>query len=301
MNKKVGVLLVHGMGTLADDFAHDMVYELRERISGRGLNRDEIAWQGVYWAPLLSAREHQIWVDLAANNDLNWAKLRKFFLNAFGTMSSYHASGNRPDSLYHRVHGVVHQGLQQLRAKLGDQDKPLIVVAHSVGSVFMSNYIWDRQKGYDQERYGSTPFERMETLTGLVTLGSNIPLFAVDKENLACVEFPPAALAEPLRKKAKWLNLYDSDDVLGWPLKPLSPSYSAAVSEDIEVSVGNILTSWNPANHSAYWSDENVIKPMVYLLSTILEATHAPPAVTSEVQHLNLGEDSPSPSGRGVV
>ncbi|UPU34560.1 hypothetical protein M1B72_14015 [Geomonas paludis] len=290
MNKKVGVLLVHGMGTLADDFAHDMVYELRERISGRGLNRDEIAWQGVYWAPLMSAREHQIWVDLAANNDLNWAKLRKFFLNAFGTMSSYHASGNRPDSLYHRIHGVVHQGLQQLRAKLGDQDKPLIIVAHSVGSVFMSNYIWDRQKGYDQERYGNTPFERMETMTGLVTLGSNIPLFCVDKENLSCIEFPPPTLTEPLRKKAKWLNLYDSDDVLGWPLKPLSPSYSATVSEDIEVSVGNILTSWNPANHSAYWSDETVIKPMVYLLSTILEATHAPPTVTPEAQSVPIGQ-----------
>lgn len=277
MNKKVGVLLVHGMGTLADDFAHDMVYELRERISGRGLNRDEIAWQGVYWAPLLSAREHQIWVDLAANNDLNWAKLRKFFLNAFGTVSAYQASGNRPDSLYHRIHGLVHDGLQQLRVKLGNEDKPLIVVAHSLGSVFVSNYIWDRQKGYDQERYGETPFERMETMAGLVTMGSSIPLCCVEKENPACIEFPPPTLPEPLRNKAKWLNLYDSDDVLGWPLKPLSQSYLATVSEDIEVSVGNILTTWNPANHAAYWSDEAVIKPLVYLLSTILEATHASP------------------------
>lgn len=290
MDKKIGVLFIHGMGAAPDDFAHDTIQELREKISGRGLNREDIAWESVHWAPLLSARESQLWVDLSAEHDLNWAKLRKFFLNAFGTMSSYHASGNRPDSLYHRIHGVVHQGLQQLRAKLGDQDKPLIIVAHSVGSVFMSNYIWDRQKGYDQERYGSTPFERMETLTGLVTLGSNIPLFCVDKENLACIEFPPPTLTEPLRKKAKWLNLYDSDDVLGWPLKPLSPSYSATVSEDIEVSVGNILTAWNPANHSAYWSDETVIKPLVYLLSTILEATHAPPTVTSEGQAVPIGQ-----------
>lgn len=280
MEKKLGVLLVHGMGAMSDDFAHDTVQELRERISGRGLNRDEIAWHGVYWAPLLSAREHQLWVDLAANNDLNWAKLRKFFLSAFGTVSAYHNQSGKPGGLYDSIHGLIHDAVKQLRVKLGDEDKPLVVVAHSLGSVFMSDYIWDRQMGYERERYGATPFERMETLAGMVTLGSTIPLFCVAHENPACIEFPPPTLSEPLRKKAKWLNLYDSDDVLGWPLKPLGTGYAAAVSEDIEVSVGNILTSWNPGNHAAYWSDETVIKPMVYLLSTLLEAVHAQPKIT---------------------
>ena len=27
--------------------------------------------------------------------------------------------------------------------------------------------------------------------------------------------------------KFKWINLYDKDDILGWPLKPLSKSYKA--------------------------------------------------------------------------
>jgi hypothetical protein len=270
MNKKVGVLLVHGMGTLADDFAHDMVYELRERISGRGLNRDEIAWQGVYWAPLLSAREHQVWVDLAASNDLNWAKLRKFFINSFGILTAYASAKERPDSLYQRIHGVVHESIKELRANLG-ADRPLLVIAHSLGSVIMSDYIWDRQKGKDEERYGATPFERMETLAGIITLGSNIPMMTVALDEVESIEFPPSSLAEDYRKKAKWLNLYDSDDVLGWPLKPLSPSYEKAVSEDIEVSVGNILTAWNPTSHAAYWTDDSVIKPTLYLLGSLLE------------------------------
>lgn len=280
MNKKVGVLLVHGMGGITDDFPHDMVQELRERIAGRGLNRDEIAWQSVYWAPLLTAREHQLWVDLSANNDLNWAKLRKFFINAFGTVTAYESSADRPDSLYQRIHSMVHDALKELRVKLGGEDKPLVVIAHCFGSVIMSNYIWDRQKGYGQERYGGSAFERMETLSGLVTLGSNIPLFTAACDQITCIRFPPPSLPEPIKKRAKWLNLYDSDDVLGWPLKALSASYAATVNEDIEVSVGNILTSWNPAHHAAYWSDEGVLKPTVYLLGSILEASHAPPTIT---------------------
>lgn len=275
MDKKVGVLFVHGMGNVAEDYAHDTIHELRERIAGRGLNRDEIAWQSLYWHPLLSNQESRLWVDLSAKNDLNWGKLRKFFIDAFGTVSAYQSTIDRPDGLYHRIHMAVRDSLRELREKLGSQDKPLLVVAHSLGSVIISNYIWDRQNGRDTERYGATPLERMETLAGLVTLGSNVPLFTVALDAINAIQFPPPQLPEQYAKKAKWLNLYDSDDVLGWPLKQLSPSYAEAVSEDIEVSVGNLLTSWTPANHAAYWNDDTVIKPTLYLLSTLLEASHA--------------------------
>lgn len=277
MIKKIGVLMVQGMGPVTDDFAHDTIQELRERIAGRGLNREEIAWQSVYWSSLLSARENRMWVDLAAQNDLNWAKLRKYFINAFGTVAAY-SSAERPDGLYRKIHGLVHDSLMELRAKLGNEDKPLLIIAHSLGSFVISNYIWDRQRGRDEAAFGGSAFERMETVSGIITLGSNIPLFTMACDPVTSIQFPPPTLPEPLKKKAKWLNLYDSDDVLGWPLKALSPSYSQAVSEDIEVSVGNILTSWNPANHSAYWTDENVIKPTVYLLSSLLEACHLPGA-----------------------
>lgn len=273
MDKKVGVLFVHGMGAVSEDFAHDTIQELRERISGRGLNRDDIAWQSVYWAPLLSESENRVWVDLSADHDLNWAKLRKFFINAFGATTAYHATGCLSGNFYQRVHGTVLMSLRELRAKLGNQDRPLVVVAHSLGSVIMSNYIWDRQTGKDERDFGQNRFERMETLAGMVTLGSNIPLFALACDKLTCIEFPPEELPDSLKRKAKWLNLYDADDVLGWPLKPLSQSYTETVTEDIEVNVGNILTAWNPANHAGYWTDDSVVKPVSYLIGSILEAS----------------------------
>lgn len=272
MNKKVGVLFVHGIGSVADDFAHDAIQELREKISGRGLNREDIAWQSVYWEPTLSEREVQLWVDLSADHDLNWAKLRKFFINAFGNITAYQSGQDRPGSIYERIHGIVLDSVRELRTKLGNADKPLVIMAHSLGSVIMSNYIWDRQKGREEARFGGNAFERMETVAGMVTLGSNIPLFTLACTPVTSIEFPPPGLPESFRKKAKWLNLYDADDVLGWPLKPLSGSYNDAVTEDVEVSVGNILTSWNPANHAAYWTDDSVVKPVAYLLASILEA-----------------------------
>jgi pimeloyl-ACP methyl ester carboxylesterase len=271
MNKKVGVLFVHGMGSTMDDFAHDTIQEIRNRVSGRGLNRDDIAWESVYWAPVLSPRETQLWVDLSAENDLNWAKLRKFFINSFGNVTAYQSVHERNNDVYSQIHKMVHESLKELRAKLGGADKPLIVVAHSLGSVIMSNYIWDRQQGKDPEQFGATAFERMETLAGLVTLGTNIPLFTLAHDPVACIDFPPPALPENLKQRAKWLNFYDSDDVLAWPLKPLSMRYAETVTEDIEVSVGNILTAWNPANHAAYWTDDGVIKPSAYLVASILE------------------------------
>jgi hypothetical protein len=271
MYKKVGVLFIHGMGSTLDDFAHDTIQEIRNRISGQGLNRDDIAWESVYWAPVLSPRETQLWVDLSAENDLNWAKLRKFFINGFGSATAYQSVQNRRDDVYGKIHDTVHQALKELRAKLGGVDRPLVVIAHSLGSVIMSDYIWDRQKGREPERFGASPFERMETLSGLITLGTSIPLFTLAHDPVQCIQFPPPGLAQNFQKKAKWLNFYDSDDVLGWPLKPLSINYADTVTEDIEVSVGNILTSWNPANHAAYWADDSVIKPASYLIPSLLE------------------------------
>lgn len=273
MNKKVGVLMVHGMGAIMDDFAHDAIHELRERICGRGLKCDDIAWESVYWAPLLAPQENQLWVDLSAEHDLNWAKLRKFFINAFGNITAYQTPHDRRDSTYYKIHDLVHNSIKLLKGRLDGENRPLVVIAHSLGSVIMSNYIWDRQKGRDEGRYGGSAFERMETLAGLVTLGTNIPLFTLAVDPVTSIEFPPPGLPEKLRKKAKWLNMYDSDDVLGWPLKSLSRTYADAVTEDMEVSVGNILTAWNPANHAAYWTDDSVIKPAAYLISSILEAS----------------------------
>src|SRR5207245_7973408 len=123
-----------------------------------------------------------------------------------------------------------------------------VLIAHSLGSVIMSNYIWDEQTG---KGLGSIPFARMETLTSLVTFGSTIPLSTLALDDVLSITFPPPTLPGHLRGYAQWLNFFDADDALGYPLKPLSASYDHAVSADLEINVGNLYTAWTTIAHTA--------------------------------------------------
>ena len=134
-------------------------------------------------------------------------------------------------------------------------------MAHSLGSIIMSNYVWDIQKGLFNTS-GMSAFEKMETLAGIITFGSPLPMFTFAYDPVDAIEFPPAGLSAALKRKAKWLNFFDSDDVLAYPLKQVSPSYEQAVTEDLEINVGGILSSWNPLSHTKYWTDNDFTKPV---------------------------------------
>ena len=72
-----------------------------------------------------------------------------------------------------------------------------------------------------------------------------------------------------------WLNVYDPDDVLGWPLQPLSAGYETLV-EDRAINAGQgavnwMLKSWNPLSHGAYWQDEAVLAPLAGMIRRMIE------------------------------
>ncbi|MBM3948950.1 MAG: hypothetical protein FJ312_06890 [SAR202 cluster bacterium] len=98
----------------------------------------------------------------------------------------------------------------------------------------------------------------------MFTAGCNIPLFVSGKAKIEAIHKP--------NPDFQWLNFYDNDDFLGWPLKPLSTgfpnSYDAVVARDIEMNASglpgflNWLKSWTPAAHTAYWESDGFIKPV---------------------------------------
>lgn len=274
MASEIGVLVVHGMGVQASDFADDFINEVNGRLERHGVMLGIIGWQPAYWADLLNGPERKLWDDLSRSHDLDWVSIRKFMINMFADALAYQRVPGETHDMYRGIHERIHDHLVNLRTALGNSDTPLVVVAHSLGSVIMSNYIWDEQKG---RGLGNNPFERMETLTGLVTFGSNIPLFTLALPEVQSIAFPPTPLPEPLKAKAKWLNFFDADDVLGYPLKPLSPSYGNAVSEDIEINVGGLFTSWNPISHTEYWTDNDFTEPVARLIGDIVVANQTGP------------------------
>ena len=72
-------------------------------------------------------------------------------------------------------------------------------------------------------------------------------------------KFPGESLNSAEAAKAKWINFYDPDDVLGYPLRQINHKY--AFIEDRHINAGGILTSWIPLSHSVYWTDNDMIKP----------------------------------------
>ena len=284
MPAEIGVLVVHGMGRQRDDFAATFIGEMDGRLDRLGLPAGAVHWRAGYWADLLNTREEALWAHLSSDHKLDFTRLRRFFISAFGDAVAYRRGPAGGTDVYAEIHGRIRRHLRALRATLGDANRPLVVVAHSLGSVIISDYIWDAQSTNGRAR-GENAFECMETLAGLVTFGSNIPLFSLALPRIESITFPPPALPEPLRSAARWLNLYDADDVLGWPLRPLSPSYAAAVSEDREINVGGIVTSWNPLSHDAYWTDDDFAGPVAELIRDVVlasrEVAPAPALATS--------------------
>jgi alpha-beta hydrolase superfamily lysophospholipase len=275
MTSEIGVLVVHGIGVQRrETFAVDFTAAMDDRLERLGVARGAVAWEAGYWADILDPREEGLLARLAAGGDLDYVRLRRFFLGFFADAIAYRREPTQDADVYDAIHDRVLGALRRLRARLGGRDRPLVVLAHSLGSVIASNYVWDEQRRNEKAR-GVDAFERMETLAGFVTFGSPIPLFTLALRNVVSIAFPPPTLAAPLAAAARWLNFYDPDDVLGWPLKPLSPTYERAVTEDRAINVGGVLTSWNPLAHDGYWTDADLMGPTAELIRAVLLAASA--------------------------
>ncbi len=71
-----------------------------------------------------------------------------------------------------------------------------------------------------------------------------------------------------------WLNFYDKDDILGYPLAEIAPSYAALKTKgnlrEKSINAGTLLTSWNPLAHVGYWTDQDFVKPVTRFLRRFL-------------------------------
>ena len=271
MAKKLAIVVIHGMGTQTSDFANDMITELNDRVDDLGKDLDDIEWQSIFWANILSTRQETYLRDANAFNDLDYIGLRRFVISALGDASAYRKVDDAANSTYALIHQRVREGINALEHEV-EIDAPLIVMAHSLGGHIMSNYIWDMQHADPANLAGLSTFNQLHTLAGMVTFGCNIPLFVFAHANIVPIEFPAAELPDPgdVRAKAKWLNYFDPDDVLGYPLKAINNAYVDVVDADIAINVGGLFSSWNPISHTKYWTDNDFTKPAAEFIATFL-------------------------------
>ena len=277
MAGELGVLIIHGMGTQESDYADSIIKRLREEVRKSGPDPDRVRFESVYWAPVIADGETKLWKRLSLGA-LRWDELRRFVVEALGDAIAYRKTERgAPREIYTEVHKTIHASLKRLRIAMGNADGPLVVIAHSLGCSMMSNFIWDAQHNNSYPQGPSvetwTRFERMETLAGFITFGCNIPLFTLaylQEGDVQSITFPPDKLDSRFKPVAKWVNFYDMDDVLGYPLKDLSDSYKLAVTEDVAINVGGLFGFWNPLSHVAYWEDADLLRPTAGLLVDVL-------------------------------
>ena len=268
MSKDLAVLVIHGMGSQTPDFAAEMIDELCERIDDAGKDPKRIAWESIYWADILEEKQLSYLSEAKRQGDLDFVSLRKFMLTSFGDAGAYQKVESSENSTYEKIHERVELVIKSLyESKLGSASKPMIIIAHSLGGHIMSNYIWDKQHSNNPQE---NTFESMKDLVGIVTFGCNIPLFTFAYNKVEPIEFPPHSLPDNLKQKSKWLNYYDPDDVLGYPLKAINAEYDKVVTTDEAINVGGIFSSWNPMSHSGYWTDNDFTKPVSKFISSFL-------------------------------
>lgn len=284
MPQRIAVAIVHGIGEQKPDFAAGIICELLERFtklvkSHTTHPQAELVMEPVYWAPVLQQDENELWKRLLAGGELDFIGLRRFMVNFAADAIAYQpVPGER--FTYEKIHAEMARAISRLATGAGP-DAPLCVIAHSLGTVIASNYFYDLQTdarkrlipSAARKEMGKTPIERGETFTSLYTFGSPIALWSLRYSEFGRpIKVPSPKLSghhPGLEAESEWINFYDKDDVIGYPLKKLNDAYRQAVKKDIQVNAGGWLSSWNPLSHNGYWTDNDVTRPIAEGLARV--------------------------------
>ncbi|HKU12934.1 MAG TPA: hypothetical protein VJQ52_00990 [Steroidobacteraceae bacterium] len=278
MTKSIALLIVHGMGDTAPDFHEELVAPLRGRLQ-QAWNR--IAWRPVYYAPILQRNERAIFERMRPL--VRWETLRELMLFGFSDAASLEHKKELALSPYWQTQRLILDRLDELFDELGGVAAPVAIVAQSLGGQLMSNYIWDAQQTRAYAGIWSAPlddgvpadsprdrFRRMRSLQRLMTTGCNIPVFVAGHSTIEPID------RSKLCAGFRWINQFDPDDVLGWPLAQLSAAYAALV-EDVSVNArGNTLLghikAFSPYSHTQYWSTGTVLDRIAEVLRGMIES-----------------------------
>jgi len=274
---KVALVTIHGMGEQPRNYADDMKQQLQRQMGAGYVQVDVFP---VYYQHLLKPNEQEVWQRTQQRAKVRYEQLRKFILFGFGDAAGLENRKEFDDSVYEQAQTEIARALLAVHDQRGP-DTRLVFLAHSLGCQVLSSFIWDAQKRaaggtvaagifrpgrfVDSLNASQRRFLQCGNAMALVTTGCNIPVFVAAHQRM---------YVKPIRKphpQFVWLNLYDPDDALGWPLQPLEGGYETLV-EDRAINAGqgflNFMTkSWNPLSHTAYWTDDDVIKPLSAMLS----------------------------------
>lgn len=284
MAKPAALITVHGMGSTPRDYSSELIRCLEHELDA---SFARLHVESVYYQGILEANENRVWQKMSRK--VRWDDLRKFLLFGFADAAGLEAGKDEKDSVYARAQVEIAKALLGAHAATAGKGKVLIL-AQSLGCQVVSCYFWDALKakagkavncgiwadiahywpriaGRPTPTAAELAYVRGSHLRYLFTTGCNIPIFVAAH---ATDEIRPI---QP-NNTFVWKNFYDEDDVLGWPLAPLSAEYERVV-RDIAINSGGgvmgwITSSWNPLSHLQYWRDGELLDPLLEDLRGLL-------------------------------
>jgi len=239
---KLGIVTVPGINTKPKYFVpfqkhiQAMVEEDAQLLADPSEGFDSVAFASAYWPGFLEETQRRLWPSFK-KLPMRW--LRWPLVHLMSDISLYLGSKDA----YQSIHKTIEDGISEL-----DDCDYYVIVAHSLGTVIASNFVWD------------TPNE--DRLLGLYMMGSPLAVFW----------WPERVSMNTFRN---WHHIYDRHDPLAYPLSNVR-AYATRIQE-IEVETGWILS------HNRYWRSEYIAN---YILSdTIAAMKHvAGPSLASAKQ-----------------
>lgn len=301
MDDKIAVAVVHGMGKKTPGF-HLKFKELLENGFKRELGAEnpnaanDLVVEPVDYADVLENDQTELFARMSKSGKMRWRKSRGFVVDFLADAIAYQATPWNRDT-YDAVHAVYAATLHRLAEQAGPR-APLCVVAHSLGSIISSNFFYDLQHDFgNAKRNGNgkhlippvalkelsnTPLEQGHTFAHFYTCGSTLPLWSLRYQNPKFglpVKVPSPQLSDlHPQVPGEWVNFYDADDILGYPMKELNANYAQVVTRDQQVNTGHFPWSMTPASHTHYFSNPKMAKPIARALAQTWRNMNRDPA-----------------------
>jgi len=246
MDKKVGVLILHGVGIQKAGYSASLQAGVNELLERVGLAQDQIAYQEVLYSDIFGEQQKErseYLINTSGRFQFISRMIRKLLIFVLSDAVSYRAR-------YKRVHKRISENIITLQSQLRDS-APVIIVAHSMGIIAISDYIYDLQK----KKHSEENYSEINNLKAMITFGCNIPLFEMGHLTPISIKRPDS---DADKKEFFWKNFYSPFDVLGYRISRYYSNEPEFPINDEKVYAGGIFSMWNLMSHGAYWDDNTV-------------------------------------------